>query len=265
MMSRSFRAGTQLFIGTAVVALVAGMVLHGRPWLEQMAIFHVTEVRVNGVALLPEANVQTLLALSPDHSLLAPFDELEARLLEEPLVASVTFRRRLPGTLEVRVQERVPVAFLPSPQLVAVDVEGVLLPRVDPRRDRLDLPLMAPEVLGRRGMPLTPLERRTLASEVVQLGVLEPRLAQAISEIALDINGDIHVTLVLPETRLLFRPPVTGVRLQEAVLVLADVLERRGGVPPAEVDLRFGDQVVIRDRPATIRAQPNPPPSGGTS
>jgi hypothetical protein len=215
--------------------------------------------------LLPEAHVQSLLALPPDHSLISPFDALEARLLEEPLVAQVSFRRRLPRTLEVRIEERVPVAFLPSPHLVAVDVEGILLPLADPRRDRLDLPLIAPEVLGRPGRPLTPMERRTLASELVQLGVLEPRLSQAISEIALDAHGDVHVSLLLPETRLVFRPPVTATRLQEGVLVLADVLERRGGVPPVEVDLRFSDQVVIRDRPALIRTQPIQLPSRGPS
>ncbi len=246
-MSRSLRTGTRLLILTGVVAVGAALALHGRGWLEQWPLLHVTAVTVTGIDRIPEAEVLALMGIESRQSILADLAPIEQRLLTGPMVAGVRLRRRFPGTLEVQIDERVPVALVPMPHLVAVDVEGILLASIDVGRERLDRPVILPQVIGRESEALTPFERRMLASELMRLQALEPRLALAISEIELDARGDVRVTLILPATRILFTPPLTATRLREGVLVLADVLERRAGESPAEVDLRFSDQVVIRD------------------
>jgi cell division septal protein FtsQ len=246
-MGRALRTGTRLLGLTVVVVAGAALALHGREWLEVIPAFHVTTVTVSGIERLSEAEVLASAAVEPGQSIFGDLAPVEQRLREAPLVADVRVQRRFPDALEVQIRERVPIAVVPMPHLVAVDMEGVLLPSIDPGEERLDLPVILPQVIGRRSEPLTPLERRLLASELVRLQELEPRLTLVISEIELDTRGDIRVSLILPSTRILFTPPVTATRLREGVLVLADVLERRAGGSPTEVDLRFSEQVVIRD------------------
>lgn len=255
-MSRSFRRGRRLLLLTLLVATGTTGFRYGREWVEQIPYFHVTEVTLEGLVRMPEATLFALLDLELNRSVFSDLSPLEDRLLQSPLLASVQVTRRPPRRIDIRVEERTPVAFVPLPHLVAVDVEGVLLPSLDPRRHQLDLPVILSQIPGRGDGALSAMERRTLASELVRLQRLEPRLAHAISEVGMDARGDLWVSLSLPDTRLVFRPPLTAARLREAVLVLADVLERQAGVPPAELDLRFADQIVVRNAPG-LRASPS--------
>jgi hypothetical protein len=240
------RNGVRLLLATAVLG---GGILVAREvpaWLLSAGYFQVETVALEGARFLTAEEARGAAALPEGFPVWGETGEVEARVRAHPLVEEVRVRRRYPGTLVLEVRERVPVALLPTPALVPVDAQGEILP-VDPVLHRLDLPLLRPTVRGEGGeTPLTPVQRRTLAGEVVRLLELSPQMEASVSEAWLDPWGDVVVALEVPRTTLQFRPPLTAGRLREGMEVLADALERRPGELPQAVDLRFAEQVVVR-------------------
>lgn len=134
-----------------------------------------------------------------------------------------------------------PVGLIASPLVVAVDRRGDVLP-LDPADPVLDLPVlrvMTPRADAFWGM-------RVLARDVARLAETAPEVFAVISEARI---GDREVTLLLgdSEVRVRYRPPITEMRLREAIVALNDAVARLAE-PPREIDLRFADQVVVRTR-----------------
>lgn len=207
--------------------------------------FEVRTVKVEGGRWLTDDEAVRALALPEGTNLWEDPHPLEERLRQHPLVDDVRVRRRVPGTLVVKVVERRPVALLPTPALEPVDPEGRRLP-IDPVLHRLDLPILQPRVEGARdGRTLTPVRLRALASEVHRLAEEEPDFLTRVSEVAMDESGDVVARLSSPAVTVRFRPPLPSRRLQEGWVVLDDAVRRRPGVPVRGLDLRFADQVVV--------------------
>jgi hypothetical protein len=168
-----------------------------------------------------------------------------ARLTEHPLVRAAEVRRRPPGTLQLVVEEREPVALAASPRLEPVDEEGRALP-LDPSTYGFDLPLLRARVQRPKdGEPAGPVA--ALAAETARLARIDPEFLALTSELSLDEHGDVVARWGEPPVTFRFRPAVPAGRLKEGLLVLADALLRSGGTLPGTVDLRFADQVVVRE------------------
>ena len=135
-----------------------------------------------------------------------------------------------------------PVGLVASPLVVAVDRRGNVLP-VDPADPVLDLPVL--RVLTPRAQALWGL--RVLARDVGHMAEMAPEVFAVISEARID---DREVALLLGDSqvRVRYLPPVTEMRLRDAIIALNDALERLEGGSPREIDLRFADQVVVRTR-----------------
>ncbi len=134
-----------------------------------------------------------------------------------------------------------PVGLIASPLVMAVDRRGNVLP-VDPADPVLDLPVlrvMTPRADAFWGM-------RVLARDVGRMAEAAPEVFAVISEARI---GDREVTLLLgdSEVRVRYEPPITEMRLREAIVALNDAMARLD-VPPREIDIRFADQVVVRTR-----------------
>jgi hypothetical protein len=137
------------------------------------------------------------------------------------------------------------VALVPNPTLVPLDAEGLLLP-IDPALHRLDLPLVHPRRDPEGSGPLlTPTQLRSLVTELSAIEELDPAVGATVSDVAFDLWGDVVARLESGVT-LHYRVPLTARRLQEGLLVLADVRERHPDRAPIALDLRFADQVVVR-------------------
>jgi hypothetical protein len=243
-------------LGFTVVAGVAAVSVPRVPeWLTRVAWFEVTEVVVEGVRYLDPDTIRAQAALPEGFSIWGDLEGVQGRVRAHAGVADARVRRRIPGSLVVEVREREPVALLPTPALVPVDVEGRILP-IDPTRHRLDLPLLRPRVellpgpaasvapSGDAG--LTPSQLQLLASAVASLVALEPRISATLSEASVDPHGDIVIRFIEPATTIHYRPPLTAERLMEGWIVLADALDRQPNRLPTAIDLRFADQVVVR-------------------
>ncbi|HVZ78864.1 MAG TPA: FtsQ-type POTRA domain-containing protein [Gemmatimonadaceae bacterium] len=211
-----------------LVAAAASAPLWGRRVLSSMSFFRVRRVAVEGARytaprdILRQLHVDTMVSVWTD---LAP---LEARVAQLPEVRRAEIRRKLPGTLVVRVEERLPVALVPTPQgLRPYDASGLPLP-IDPSQVAVDVP-----ILTRRDTTVL----RLLGD--LQAGA--PGLYQRVSSVRRDSDELVFTLATLPVRTM---PDVTVSRLLDVVPVERDLARR--GRPVAELDLRFRDQVIAR-------------------
>jgi cell division protein FtsQ len=165
-----------------------------------------------------------------------------ARVRAPPLVRAAQVRRRIPGTLVVTVEEREPIALVPTPTLEPVDREGRRLP-IDPARHPLDLPVLRPARAGLGAPPPEALARA--AGAAAALAEREPEFWSGVSVLTSDGGSDLTLAWGDPPVHIRLRAPVEPLRLREVGAVLAD-LAARTGRRPAVLDLRFADQVVVR-------------------
>jgi len=74
--------------------------------------------------------------------------QIEERLREHPWIAQASVRRQLPGRLDLRIREHVPVAVLALERLYLVSEEGALFKEVE-ADDSTDLPIITGVHSGR--------------------------------------------------------------------------------------------------------------------
>ena len=78
------------------------------------------------------------------------------------------------------------------------------------------------------------------------MGEEDPRFMGMVSEVGLGVRGGVSATLIDPPVEMIFRPPLSGRRIQEGLHALADAMEREPERIVETVDLRYADQVVVR-------------------
>ena len=210
--------------------LAAALLLwHATPAiLRRLEFFRIRRVEIAGIQYLAPATILGALGLDARSSV---FDDLLAAakgLRALAGVRSAVVRRRLPGTLEIVVEEAVPVALAPQGSALAlVDSGGRVLP-FNPAATAPDLPIAA---------SADPVVARVLAD----IREHEPALYSAIGtarrvreDVVLDWNG-----------RQLWLGPAARAEDIRAVMAVAQELARQGR-NYRELDARFAGQVIVR-------------------
>jgi len=217
-----------------VLGLPVVLALAAAPWwgpraLSELAFFRVRRVEIVGTQYVAPSDILRRLNVDTTRSVWEPFEPLESRIAGQPEIRSVRIRRRLPGTLVVEIVENLPVALVPAETgLRAYDDRGVLLP-VDPSKVDVDVPVLA--------------QRDTALLRLLgEMRRESPELFGRISELRSLRRGEVWMKVA--STPVLTTAGVTVERLLELDPVLRD-LERRQ-LRPAELDLRFRDQVIAR-------------------
>jgi cell division protein FtsQ len=217
-----------------VLQLLGGLAAVGLIWysgprlLRRLDFFRIRRVEISGLQYLAPAKVIATLELDSRSSVFDDLVDGTRRLRNLPGIESVELRRRLPGTLEIVLDEAVPVALAPRPSGMALlDSSGKVLP-FDPAASAPDLPVAA-----------TPdrVVARVLASVQLSDPVLFARIRAAWrvqEDVILDLDG----------RRLWFSPAVTAEDIR-AVMAVAQDLARQGR-KYQELDGRFAGQVVVR-------------------
>jgi cell division septal protein FtsQ len=216
------------------VQILGGVVAAGVLWLVTPAVlrrlefFRIRRVEIAGAQYLAPARIITAAGLGDRSSV---FDDLLAarrELKTLPGVRSAQIKRRLPGTLEIVVEEAVPVALAPrGASLALLDSSATVLP-FDPAAIGPDLPIAATA-------------DRAIAQVLARMQIAEPALFSRI-ETARRVQDD--VVLEMDGTRLWFSPSVTAEDIR-AVAAVAQDLARRGR-RYGELDVRFAGQVIVR-------------------
>jgi cell division septal protein FtsQ len=208
---------------------ILGVIWYGGPrLLRRLEFFRIRRVEIAGLQYLAPAKVMAALELDSRSSV---FDDLAGaarRLKAVPGIESAELQRRLPGTLEILLEEAVPVALAPGASGMALlDSSGKVLP-FDPAASAPDLPIAA-----------TPdrAVARVLATVLVNDPVLFARIRAAWrvqDDVILDLDG----------RRLWLGPAVTAEDIR-AVMAVAQDLARQGR-NYQELDGRFAGQVIVR-------------------
>jgi cell division septal protein FtsQ len=210
-------------------ALTAGLAATAAPgFLQRLDYFRVRRVEIAGLQYLAPAKVIASLGLESNATV---FDDLAAasrRLAALPGVMSAEVQRRLPGTLEIRVVEAIPVALAArSGGLAVLDSSGNVLP-FDPAVSAPDLPVAA-----------TP--DRRIARVLARVREHDPQMFARVrtawrvrDDVLLDVEG----------RRLWFGPAVTAEDIR-AVMAVAQDLARQGR-HYEELDGRYAGQVIVR-------------------
>jgi cell division septal protein FtsQ len=210
------------------LAIVAFLWYAGPRVLRRLEFFRVRRVEIAGIHYLAPATIIAALGLDARSSV---FDDLEAptrglRLI--PGVRSADVNRRLPGTLEIVVEEAVPVALAPGGAgLALLDSSGQVLP-FDPAVSAPDLPIAASA-------------DRSIARVLATVRASEPGLFDRV-ESAWRVRGD--VVLDIGGRRLWFGPAPTAEDIRAVTAVVQDLARQRREY--AELDGRFAGQVIVR-------------------
>jgi cell division septal protein FtsQ len=220
-----FRRALQV-LGT----LLAGILLwYGAPqFLRRLEFFRVRRVEIAGLQYLAPSQVIAALELNARSSV---FDDLLAAgrgVRALPGIQAAVLRRRLPGTLEIVVEEAVPVALAPRGRgLSLLDSSGQVLP-FDPAGSAPDLPIVA---------SADRLVARVLAKVREHDPVLFGRIGAAWrvqDDVVLDLDG----------RRLWFGSAVTAEDIRTVMAVAQDLVQQ--GRKYQELDGRFAGQVIVR-------------------
>lgn len=209
----------------------------------------VDDVAVQGNRRLSIGEINKLIGGVRGQSLLlVDLQQFRARLLESRWVASVTVRRILPSTIDVRIVERDPVAVARlGQQLYLVDEGGVIIDAYGPQYSDFDLPIvdgMGTTATG--SQPAIDPVRAHLASRFLSALATRPELRQSVSQV--DVSRDENVAVLLNDdsTLLYLGNDQFMERLRTYLEIRPTLVERLHDVD--YVDLRFGQRVIVKER-----------------
>jgi cell division septal protein FtsQ len=215
-----------LALGALAVALVLWDA--GPKLLRRLDFFRIRRVEITGLRYLAPSKIVAALQLDARSSVFDDLDAASSGLNALPGIQSAEVRRRLPGTLEIIVEEAIPVALAPrGAGMALLDSSGKVLP-FDPAATAPDLPIAA---------SADRVVARVLASVREHDPVLFGRIGAAWrvrEDVILDLDG----------RRLWFGPAVTAEDIR-AVMAVAQDLARQGR-NYQELDGRFAGQVIVR-------------------
>lgn len=242
---RIWRVSRVVLAGGALAALVAlgsSRMVHAR-------LLAVNRVVVQGNARLSAAEIDVLVGGVRGQSLLlVDLRQFQARLLDSPWVQSVTVRRVLPSTVDVRIVERDPVAIARlGQQLYLVDGTGVIIDEYGPHYADFDLPIvdgMAASASG-QGRAIDP-ARAHLAARFLSALAGRPELRRAVSQVDVSRDGNVVVLLGDDPALLYLGDELFVERLRTYLEIRPTLDERMADVD--YVDLRFGQRVIAKER-----------------
>ena len=209
--------------------------LLGSDWLR------LRELRIEGCRVLPVARVRERLEPLLGRPLYGrggiDIDSLAVALADLPRVRRIDISRRLPGTLECRVSEAAGVALWLEGSFVEIDAGGLALERFGDAAP--DLPIIRPSPT------LGPDSLRPLALAALDaLRRADFDIAREVSEMTADSTGIVYYRNDSP-TRVRMGWENFGARTRCYRDVFAEIA---ADTFPGELDLRYRDQVVARER-----------------
>ena len=259
--ARSWRSRllTALRLGTIAIVLI-GSGWYVQDVMTSGAAFAVVRLKAIGNARLSEGEVEGLLdGLKGRNIMTTRLEPWRQRLLASPWVREASLRRALPGTIEVRITERVPMAVVRSgDSLLLIDEQGAIVDEFGPRYHSLDLPIVE-GLVERHGKEAVPDGARVALVAGALVSLREAGLFARVSQIDVHDARNLAVMLMGDPVLLYVGRERFGERVQ-GYLDMKDRLARMVEQVEA-VDLRFENRVYVRPRKpgATFAPMPQVP------
>jgi cell division protein FtsQ len=231
------------FFLAVIVAVLAFAGAEGWHWLRTTPLLKITEVSLLDVSQADSRRLEALLSSWRGRNLVAvDLSTVRAAMLTDPWVEDALVRRVFPGTLNVRIREKRPVAVaVLDGRLTLVDRAGQAIVAWSTRLGTLDLPLLTgldTQAAGERSGRI----REGLAA-LAKLSRHDPELLTRLSE--LDLSRADRLTARLtdePAPLYLSREEVTA-NLHHYFAVREDIHTRLAAVHA--IDLRWRGRVVV--------------------
>jgi cell division protein FtsQ len=232
-------AGVHL-AGALFVALTAW---GGYQYLTHSQRFTVRQVLVSGGASAPPAQIKLVTDRSLGKNIFSvDLEALQGKLEGIPWILSAAVKRRIPDALLIQIEERVPeVLVRMGGSVYLADREGMLLDRFGPRYADYDFPILTG--VDRFGRETLKRKIQMGASFVDFLYKSHPTLADQVSEIGLEHEDDLEVTLNDGGAPLRVSPRAFGLNLDNYLAVRNYITSNYGAVE--YVDLRWKDRITI--------------------
>jgi cell division protein FtsQ len=234
--------------GGLVVMVVLGWAVYAAA---ESSVLRVSHITIIGNAHLSPADVETLLTgLEHENILAVDLDAYRAKVMKSSWVQSVTLRRVLPATIEVRITERAPIAIARiKQQLFLVDGAGVIIDPYGPQYREFDLPIVD-GLTGSAADAAAPVDPERVALVQRLLHDLAPRpdLVRRLSQVDVSNPRDAVVLIDDEPARLHLGDEEFLQRLQRYEESAARLHEQ---FPVIDyIELRFGKNVFVRPRDA---------------
>ena len=203
----------------------------------------IQHVSISGVKLMKRGDILALLALPTESSLwTVDSTTLQQRLEAHPRIASASVGRALPHTLAVVIDERVPAAsFHHAGGQLFVDQDGVVL-SIAPE----DVMSVLPAFSGLSAIRL--LEGDAATRDQARLGVEVARLLRerSYSQVRIHFHGPNKIVAAVDGVTYWFNQHVQGA--WEQYLTLESTILAGLPTEPYQIDLRYSDKVIVRQR-----------------
>jgi cell division protein FtsQ len=197
--------------------------------LRHVSFFRVRQIELVGVVNHSPTQLLKALDIEHDRNLFESLRDIEETAATLPGVVAARAERRMPGTLKIVVEERLPVAFVPtSTGLLAIDAGANPL-TYDPTESGLDLP-----VLQTADTALARVLATVWAADSALYGHVETAR----------FRGDDDVILELEAANVILRREPTIEEIKAVALVRRHLTTT--GRPYNELDVRFEGRVIVR-------------------
>jgi len=203
----------------------------------------IQHVSISGVKFMKRGEILSLLVLPPESSLwtIDPI-ALQQRIEAHPRIASVSVGRALPHTLAVVIREREPAAaFQHAGGQLLVDRDGVVL-SIAPDDDTSGLPMFS----GLSAIRL--LEGEPTTRDRARWGVTVARLLRErfLGPFHIDLRDPNEIVAVTEDVT--FRVNQDMQQAWQQYLALESTIQAGLPTGPYEIDLRYSDRVIVRQR-----------------
>lgn len=235
-----------------LLSLAAFAVTRTRDFLSTSALLRVDRIEPSGNQRISSEAIREILGgLRGENILFADLDAWRAKLLESPWIRDASFKRSLPSSIEVVVQERAPIAIgRMGGRLYLVDERGSSIDEYGPQYSSLDLPIVD-GFSGKSQDRKIDDARGALAARLVMALRQKPAVANRLSQV--DVSEVHNVTILLSDDPAELRVGDDHFLARvESYLSLSSALRER--VPEIDyVDLRFDGRVYVRPLGKTPR------------
>ena len=247
--ARPRRATVRWFRMLGHLCLAGGLFVGGYQVVEALLlgpVFRVGDIVVEGNDKLSEGELLALLSdLKGQRILEVDLEVYRHRLAASPWLVGGTLRRILPSTIEVSVEERIPVALARfSDLLYLIDKSGEVIAQYGPRFEEFDLPIIDGLTISRGSAAVVEPMRMALAMKLLDQLSLHPEELRAISQV--DVEDPYNAVVLLNDDSALLH--LGGDRFVERLRFYAELASTlRSSVRDIDyVDLRFEKRVYVR-------------------